>query len=128
MSFGSVQLLSPLGGAGLNCWNVPPYLARLNTSTKLVQSAGTMSPASTTAMVMPLPVTPLLRIVLTPYIVARSLGARPRQPPAPPHEIAWLMTLASMAPGAPALAPATGRGASKCFFEASHCTIAGFLC
>ncbi len=75
---GATQLLGPLGAAGLNWVNVPLYWARLNTVVKLVQSAAFMPWSSTTAMVIPLPVTPLLRIVLMPYMVARSLGTKAR--------------------------------------------------
>src|ERR1700735_936443 len=57
---GPVQLLVLGVNWGWNWLNVPPNPPRLNCVTKLGQSETSMSWSSTTAMVMPAPVRPLL--------------------------------------------------------------------
>ena len=55
---GSVQLVGPDAGWGSNCLKVPPYEPNPNWPTKFVQSEGSIPRSSTTAMVIPAPVSP----------------------------------------------------------------------
>src|SRR6185437_6317048 len=68
-------LLHTAGPCGWPWVNVPPYWVRLNCVRKFSQSAGTMLPASTTAIVTPVPVTPFRRSGITLYMRCRSSGA-----------------------------------------------------